>query len=303
MEEPDLSSTAALQFNQSKKRRRKKKRQHSEEQDGAEPLVPAAVELQVDSGNDQRRKKRKKKRKRENNEENVMERGCVPSHLDALSQEEDWCHGGIWSLTLRSDTEQPGPKSQLSDRTEPQSDSEKIKKKKKKKKKMEALLDSSALSASETWVYTLLSVCLHCYTHSPYLERNRLKLLQTQSYRGRESDWIKIINLNSSLGFWNTLRSIFLPRFNASVSYFNKFFYFLRFPGTKAPVDQSDAAVLKRKLKKKKRRLKEEESRRCSDGHNGDADTEEPSSKKNATANGKESKPGKGARELRLVGN
>lgn len=150
-EEPDLSSTAALQFNQSKKRRRKKKRQHSEEQDGAEPLVPAAVEPQVDSGNDQRKKKRKKKRKREN-EENAMERGCVPSHLDALSQEEDWCHGGIWSLTVRSDTEQPGPKSQLAARTEPQSDSEKVKKRKKKKKKMEALLDTSALSASETWV-------------------------------------------------------------------------------------------------------------------------------------------------------
>ncbi|TWW70060.1 ubiquitin carboxyl-terminal hydrolase 36 isoform X2 [Takifugu flavidus] len=213
-EEPDLSSTAALQFNQSKKRRRKKKRQHSEEQDGAEPLVPAATEPQVDSGNDQRKKKRKKKRKREN-EENAMERGCVPSHLDALSQEEDWCHGGIWSLTVRSDTEQPGPKSQLAARTEPQSDSEKVKKRKKKKKKMEALLDTSALSASET------------------------------------------------------------------------------VPETKAPVDQSDAAVLKKKLKKKKRRLKEEESRRGSDGHNGDADTEEPSSKKNATANGKESKHGK----------
>uniref|UniRef100_A0A674MKB8 ubiquitinyl hydrolase 1 n=1 Tax=Takifugu rubripes TaxID=31033 RepID=A0A674MKB8_TAKRU len=144
-EEPDLSSTAALQFNQSKKRRRKKKRQHSEEQDGAEPLVSAATEPQVDSGNDQRKKKRKKKRKREN-EENAMERGCVPSHLDAVSQEEDWCHGGIWSLTVRSDTEQPGPKSQLAARTEPQSDSEKVKKRKKKKKKMEALLDTSALS-------------------------------------------------------------------------------------------------------------------------------------------------------------
>lgn len=177
-EEPDLSSTAALQFNQSKKRRRKKKRRHSEEQDGAEPLVPAAVEPQVDSGDDQRRKKRKKKRKRENNEENVMGRGCVSSHLDVLSQEEDWCHGGIWSLTLGSDTEQPGPKSHLAARTGPQSDSEKVKKRKKKKKKMEALLDTSALSASETWVYTLLPVCLHCCTLSPYLQRNRLKLLQ-----------------------------------------------------------------------------------------------------------------------------
>lgn len=95
----------------------------------------------------------------------------------------------------------------------------------------------------------------------------------------------------------------FLPRFNASVGDFNKLLHLFRVPETKAPVDQSDAAVLKKKLKKKKRRLKEEESRRCSDGHNGDADTEEPSSKKNATANGKQSKHGKGAWELRRVGN
>lgn len=87
------------------------------------------------------------------------------------------------------------------------------------------------------------------------------------------------------------------------MSDFNKLLHLFRVPETKAPVDQSDAAVLKKKLKKKKRRLKEEESRRCSDGHNGDADTEEPSSKKIATANGKESKHGKGVRELRRVGN
>lgn len=163
-EEPDLSSTAALQFNQSKKKRRKKKRRHSEDQDGAEPLTPTAAEPlaptaaepQVDSGNDQRRKKKRKKRKRENAEENVKERGCVLSHLDTSNQEEDWCHGGIWSLTSRSDTEQPEPKSQLAARTEPQSEPEKVQKRKKKKKKMEALPDTSLCSASEMWVYPLL---------------------------------------------------------------------------------------------------------------------------------------------------
>lgn len=266
-EEPDLSSTTALQFNQSKKRRRKKKRRHAEKQEDAEPLAPASAEPQVDSGNDQRRKKRKKKRKRENAEENMTERGCVPSHLDASNQEEDWCHGGIWSLTLRSDTEQPGPKSHLAARTEPQSDSEKVKKRKKKKKKMEALLDTSARSASETWVYTLLSVFLHLYTHSPSPH-----------------------SLKSNL---------FLPRFIASVSDFNKVLHLFRVPEMKAPADQSDTAVLKKKLKKKKRRLKEEESGQCSDGHNGDAATGAPSSKKNATGNGKESKRGTGAREQR----
>lgn len=61
------------------------------------------------------------------------------------------------------------------------------------------------------------------------------------------------------------------------------------------PVDQSDAAILKKKLKKKKRRLKAgEESWRCSNGRNGDTEMVEPSSKKNATDNGKEGKRGTG---------
>lgn len=107
--------------------------------------MPAAVETQVESGNDQMRK-RKKKRKRENTEENVKERGCVPSHLDPSNPEEDWCHGGIWSLTSRSDTEEPEPKRQLAATAE----SEKVKKRKKKKKRTEALQDTSASSVAQT---------------------------------------------------------------------------------------------------------------------------------------------------------
>lgn len=64
------------------------------------------------------------------------------------------------------------------------------------------------------------------------------------------------------------------------------FHHFFSVPET--PVDQSDAAILKKKLKKKKRRLKEEEEVR-----NRDVETEEPSSKKNAT--NKESKRSTGA--------
>lgn len=117
----------------------------------------------MDSGNDQRRKKRKKKRKRENTEEEETERGCVPSHLDTSNQEEDWCHGGIWSLTPRSEAEEAEPKSQSAARSEPQGESEKVKKRKKKKKRMDAPPDISARAASETWVYPLLSLFLHCY--------------------------------------------------------------------------------------------------------------------------------------------
>lgn len=160
-DESDLSA-AALQFHQNKRRKKKKKkRRNTEEQDGAEPVPPAEVESHVDSGNDQMRKKRKKKRKRENAEANVEERECVPSHLDASNHEEDWCHGGIWSLTSQSDAEQAEAKCQLAATTE----SEKVKKRKKKKKRTEALLDTSASSVAEMWVHTLLSIFLqHCYT-------------------------------------------------------------------------------------------------------------------------------------------
>lgn len=177
-EEPDLSTTA-LQFHQNKKRKKKKKRRSTEEQDGAEPVVPAAVESQVDSGNDQMRKKRKKKRKRENTEENVKERGCVLSHLDTSNHEEDWCHSGIWSLTSRSEAEEPEPKCQLAAMAE----SEKVKKRKKKRKRSEAPLDTSASSVAEVWVYTLLSIFLHCYTRSTNdpARFSKSKLLQTGS--------------------------------------------------------------------------------------------------------------------------
>lgn len=142
-EEEDLS-TAASQFHRIKKRRKKKKkRRDPEEQDGAEAVLPAAVEPQVDSANDQMRKKRKKKRKRENAEEDAKARGCVPSHLDTSNQEEDWCHGGIWSLTPRPDTGEPEATRQLTE-------SETVKRRRKKKKRMEAPPDTSASSAVET---------------------------------------------------------------------------------------------------------------------------------------------------------
>lgn len=146
-------STAALQFHQNKKRKKKKKkkkRRNAEEQDSAEPVGPAAAEPQVDSGHDHMRKKRRKKRKRETAEESAKERGCVLSHLDTSNLEDDWCHGGIWSLTSRSDAEKPEPKRQLAATAE----SEKVKKRKKKKKRTEAPPDTSAPSVAETWVHT-----------------------------------------------------------------------------------------------------------------------------------------------------
>ncbi|XP_036945032.1 ubiquitin carboxyl-terminal hydrolase 36 isoform X1 [Acanthopagrus latus] len=159
-QEPDLNSP--LKANQKKKK--KKKRRHSEVEAEAEPVASPATATPaniVESASEKKRKKKKKKRKRDNEDvEKVKERECVPSHLD--NQEEDWCQGGMWSLTSNPDTEPSRQEPLLtsvmskqceSSQKEQEMDSEKLKKKKKKKKKMqlaEALKDTtSACSAAE----------------------------------------------------------------------------------------------------------------------------------------------------------
>ncbi|XP_035036579.1 ubiquitin carboxyl-terminal hydrolase 36 isoform X2 [Hippoglossus stenolepis] len=165
VEEPDLNSPSAEKVNQKKKK--KKKRRHSEVEGDAEPVTsPATVtqDIVVESASEKKRKKKKKKRKREtDNEEPAKERECVSSHLDTTNQEEDWCQGGMWSLTSNPSAEQSKKKPQSdstvptqceSQQKEQEGDSGLLKKKKKKKKKMqlmEALQDtSSTCSASES---------------------------------------------------------------------------------------------------------------------------------------------------------
>lgn len=140
----------------------------------AEPVASPATATPaniVESASEKKRKKKKKKRKRDNEDvEKVKERECVPSHLD--NQEEDWCQGGMWSLTSNPDTEPSRQEPLLtsvmstqceSSQKEQEMDSEKLKKKKKKKKKMqlaEALKDTtSACSAAEMWVEVYNSNC------------------------------------------------------------------------------------------------------------------------------------------------
>ncbi|KAF1379550.1 hypothetical protein PFLUV_G00177210 [Perca fluviatilis] len=160
VQEPDLNSTPGHEVNQKKKK--KKKRRHSEVEADAEPMTSAATVTPanpVESASEKKRKKKKKKRKKEHGEK-VSERECVPSHLETSHQEEDWCQGGIWSLTSHPDTEQSKQKPPLaattptqceSNQKEQGRDSVKLKKKKKKKSQLvEALQDTSACSASET---------------------------------------------------------------------------------------------------------------------------------------------------------
>uniref|UniRef100_A0A8D0D0Z0 ubiquitinyl hydrolase 1 n=1 Tax=Sander lucioperca TaxID=283035 RepID=A0A8D0D0Z0_SANLU len=145
VQEPDLNSTPGHEVNQ--KRKKKKKRRHSEVEGDAEPMTSAATVTPanpVESASDKKRKKKKKKRKKEHEDgEKVSERECVPSHLDTSPQEEDWCQGGMWSLTSHPDAEQSKQKPPLaattptqceSNQKEQGRDSVKLKKKKKKRR-------------------------------------------------------------------------------------------------------------------------------------------------------------------------
>ncbi|XP_070838279.1 ubiquitin carboxyl-terminal hydrolase 36 [Chaetodon trifascialis] len=163
-QEPDLNSSPAQKVNPKKKK--KKKRQHSEVEGDAAPVTPQSAATPTDlveSASERKRKKKRKKRKRENEDgEKMKERECVPSHLDTSNQDEDWCQGGMWSLTSHPDAEQSKQTPPLAATTPPQCessqkeqgrDSLKLKKKKKKKKMQlaEALQGAaSAYSASET---------------------------------------------------------------------------------------------------------------------------------------------------------
>ncbi|XP_019950171.2 ubiquitin carboxyl-terminal hydrolase 36 isoform X1 [Paralichthys olivaceus] len=161
----DLNCHSAEKVNQKKKK--KKKRRHSEVEGDARPDTSPATVTQaivVESASEKKRKKKKKKRKRETDiEETTKQRQCVSSHLDTSNQEEDWCQGGMWSLTSNPSAEQSKQKPQSdatiptqceSNQKEQGGDSGLLKKKKKKKKKMqlmEALQDTtSTCSASES---------------------------------------------------------------------------------------------------------------------------------------------------------
>ncbi|XP_039974303.1 ubiquitin carboxyl-terminal hydrolase 36 isoform X2 [Xiphias gladius] len=166
VQEPDLNSPSDQKVNQ-KKRKKKKKRRHSEVEGDTQPVTSPATVTQanlMESVIEKKHKKKKKKRKRETEDgERVKERECVQSHLDTSNQEEDWCQGGMWSLTSDPDAEQSKQKPQLASTTPTQCESKQndqeresvlLKKKKKKKKKMQlvdALQDkTSACSASES---------------------------------------------------------------------------------------------------------------------------------------------------------
>lgn len=102
----------------------------------------------------------------ENGEKVREERACVPSHLEAAAQEEDWCQAGMWSLTPGGNVAQSEEKSQRAaaasaenpEQKEPGRDSLKKKKKKKKVTLTEDLQNSSiAASSSERWVELMIT--------------------------------------------------------------------------------------------------------------------------------------------------
>lgn len=157
LQEPDLNNPHNV-----KQKKKKKKRRHSETEGVPEPLPSPAPKTQrtaAEPDGERKRKKKKKKRKREDEDgERVEDQARVPSHLDTSNQEEDWCQGGMWSLTPQASAEESKQKPQLSDTTptqreERETDSVLKKKKKKKRENMgqsgEALQDTTSARSTQ----------------------------------------------------------------------------------------------------------------------------------------------------------
>lgn len=139
-----------------KKKKKKKKRRHSEVA-GNEVTVTEILPETNEPASEKKEKKKKKKRKRENGE--VKERDSVQNHLEASAQDEDWCEGGIWSLSSSRDTGNLKEKSKTvcenPERSVSHSNNEednqvliKKKKKKKRKKQLKEAWQATALTGS-----------------------------------------------------------------------------------------------------------------------------------------------------------
>uniref|UniRef100_A0A672YGZ2 ubiquitinyl hydrolase 1 n=1 Tax=Sphaeramia orbicularis TaxID=375764 RepID=A0A672YGZ2_9TELE len=178
VQEPDFNSPSAQKVTQKKKK--KKKRRHSEVEGEAEPTTSSATVTQPDTvepASEKKRKKKKKKRKRENEDgEKAKERECVQSHLDTSNQEEDWCEGGIWSLTSHPISEKSKQKPQVDATTpeqcEPESNQKeqgrdcwlsKKKKKKKKKRKMQLMETPHLVTVHLRILLSYLFLVLYLY--------------------------------------------------------------------------------------------------------------------------------------------
>ncbi|XP_077353040.1 ubiquitin carboxyl-terminal hydrolase 36 [Festucalex cinctus] len=127
--------------NVNQKKRRRKKRRHSEIE------VNTGAVAEVPSNPVGEKKKKKRKREKEDAEKTVA-RESIPSHLEPTKpEEEDWCQGGMWSLSCHQVSEELKQKRESTTEVISQTNGKdhvadclflkkKRKKKKRKKKKM-----------------------------------------------------------------------------------------------------------------------------------------------------------------------
>ncbi|KAM9392214.1 ubiquitin carboxyl-terminal hydrolase 36 [Pholidichthys leucotaenia] len=144
-QEQVLSDPPSEHVSQKKKKKKKKKRRHSEVEVVNEPVVSPMPKTQSsleESASENKHKKKKKKKRKKLDEigEEVIKRECVLSHLDTTNQDEDWCPGGMWSLTSHSDAKNSQFSTTASLRCESNQEDQQIdsvlKKKKKKKRNL-----------------------------------------------------------------------------------------------------------------------------------------------------------------------
>ncbi|KAF6732546.1 Ubiquitin carboxyl-terminal hydrolase 36 [Oryzias melastigma] len=131
-------------------KQKKKKRRHSEAE--TEPVTssaPVTPPGPLETASERKRRKKKKKRKRESEDEEKIEE----KESASPTPEEDWCQGGLWSLTCKSAAEPSKKKLQIAAESaklcEP-AEEEQHRVRKKKKKKRQIVQDLQETSESST---------------------------------------------------------------------------------------------------------------------------------------------------------
>lgn len=142
-------------------KQKKKKRRHSEAE--TEPVTssaPVTPPGPLETASERKRRKKKKKRKRESEDEEKIEE----KESASPTPEEEWCQGGLWSLTCKSAAEPSKKKQQIAAESpelcEP-AEEEQHRVRKKKKKKRQIVQDLQETSESSTRFAFNVIICFY----------------------------------------------------------------------------------------------------------------------------------------------
>ncbi|KAK7939793.1 hypothetical protein WMY93_003119 [Mugilogobius chulae] len=198
------------QVTQKKKKKKKKKRRHSE----VDYNLAEVTVTQAETSESMSEKKRKKKKRRRQENGDATEKQSVQNHLETSTQDEDWCEGGIWSLSSNSDVGKikenvfSTPEQCESHSTNEEDNQVLIKKKKKKKKKnILEVLQATTLTGSFSESFQQLKVPLSQSDKGDLInlkKKIKKKRLKEIGLVGRANMLRTASHKNSSVVLWDS---------------------------------------------------------------------------------------------------